>query len=90
MVWWSGAGKRPPRERKKFSETFEEGFQLTGSRVEAKPLDFGLLEYFLGFLGEEKLNLVLAGYFEKVFVSMMALKNKEVIYFNKNNYVKIL
>lgn len=71
--------------KKKFSETFQEGFQLTGSRGEAKPLDFGLLEYFLGFLREEKLNLVLAGYFEKVFVSMMGLKNKEVIYF-KSKY----
>jgi len=63
--------------KKKLSENYEESDSLLERKI-AKERDFALLEYFLSFLKEENLNLVLAGYFEKVFTSLMGLRNKEV------------
>ena len=64
--------------KKQFSQDMDEKNAGVSSKTNQEKFDFTLLDYFLAFLDQKQLNLVLAGYFEKVMIGLLSLRKKHV------------
>ena len=73
--------------KKQFSENFDENNNiLIKVRNSENTFNFTLLNYIFSFINQSQLNLVLAGYFEKVIISLLNLRDIYVYLHNLMKY----